>query len=68
MAIASLIHKQGIPQNETLFEGNASGRQFRMMLVLAGFLLLIRIIGCFTAADLVNTRKVHKDGDRSFSG
>jgi WD40 repeat protein len=68
MSMGSLIHKQVIPKNNTLFEENIMSKRFRMNLVIAGFLLMICLIASVTAADLANTWKERPVGDGSFSG
>lgn len=68
LPIRSLIHKQVIPKNNTLFEENTMSKRFRMNLVIAGFLLTISIIGSVTAAGLAHTWKERPAGDGSFSG
>jgi hypothetical protein len=68
VTIRSLIHKQVIPKNNTLFEENTMSKRFRMNLVVAGFLLMISLIGSVTAAGLALTWKERPVGDGSFSG
>jgi hypothetical protein len=64
----SLIHKQVIPKNKTLFKENTMSKRFRMNLVIAGFLLIISLIGSVTAAGLGHTWIDYQAGDNSFSG
>jgi len=68
MAIISLIHKQVIPKNNTLFEDYSMSERCRMNLVAAGFLLMICLIASVTAAGLAHTWKERPAGDGSFSG
>jgi len=68
VAIRSLIHKQVIPKNNTLFVEKTMSKRFRKNLVIAGFLLSISIIGCATAASLGHAWKEYPIGDGSFSG
>jgi len=68
VTIRSLIHKQVIPKNNTLFVENTMSKRFRKNLLIAGFLLSISIIGCATAASLGHAWKERPVGDGSFSG
>jgi WD40 repeat protein len=68
LTIPSFIHKQVIPKNNTLFEENTMSKRFRMNLVIAGFLLIISLIGSVTGAGLAHTWKERPVGDGSFSG
>jgi len=68
VTIRSLVHKQVIPKNYTLFEENTMSKRFRINLLIAGFLLMISIVSCVTAASLVPSWKERPAGDTTFSG
>jgi DNA-binding beta-propeller fold protein YncE len=68
MTIASLIHKQVIPKNYTLFEDYSMSERCRMNRLAAGFLLMMCLIASVTAAGLAHTWKERPAGDGSFSG
>jgi hypothetical protein len=68
VTIESLIHKQVIPKNNTLFEENSMSKRFRMNLVIAGFLLIISLMGSVTAVSLLPSWREHPADDATFSG
>ena len=68
VTIRFLIHKQVIPKNNTLFQENTMSKRFRINLVIAGFLLMISLIGSVTAVSLTTGWREHPADDATFSG